>query len=71
MSAAAMIDDELLEWRQRLRQRSAEVVRWRQERAVARRRAARRRAYGLVDRRAARLAGPLPPGYEPDLDCTE
>lgn len=58
MNAAAMIDDDLVGWRHRLRQRSAEVVRRRQERAVA----ARRRAHGLVDRRAARLAGPLLPG---------
>ena len=65
--AAAMTDDEVREWRQSLRRRSAEVLRRRQERAVV----ARRRAHGLIDRRAARLAGPLPPGYEPGLDCTE
>ena len=69
--AAAMTDDEVREWRHRLRQRSAEVLRRREERVMARGRVARRRAHGLIDRRAARLAGPPPPGYELDPDCTE
>jgi hypothetical protein len=69
--AAAMIDDEGQEWRQRLRQRSEAALRRREARAAARRVAALRRAHGLVDRQTARLAGPLPPGYEPDLACTQ
>ncbi|WP_328466174.1 hypothetical protein OHA21_45550 [Actinoplanes sp. NBC_00393] len=44
------------EWRADLQQRAAEAARRRAARAAARRSAAQRRAHGLVERNAARLA---------------
>ena len=75
-SAATMIEDEAREWRERLRERSAAALRRRSGRAAAREVAARRRAHGLIDRRAARSARRRPAPFEPvpfapDLDCTE
>jgi len=70
-SAARMTEDEAARWRARLRERSELALRRRADRAAARRLAARRRAHGLIDRQAARLAGSRPHVFEPDLDCTQ
>jgi len=45
-----------VDWPERLRQRTAETARRRAARAAERESMARRRAHGLVDRNAARLA---------------
>ncbi len=67
-----MVENEHAQWRERLRERSEAALRRRAEVAAARREAARRRAHGLVARRAARSARGRPPGlFEPDRDCTE
>ncbi|MGW4945430.1 hypothetical protein ACWEOZ_28010 [Actinoplanes sp. NPDC004185] len=70
-SAARMTEDEALRWQARLRERSELALRRRAERAAARRSAARRRAHGLVDRQAARLARGRPDAFEPDPHCTQ
>ena len=71
-SVTRMTEGEALQWRQLLRERSETTLRERAGRLAARQQTAQRRAHGLVDRQAARLArgrhaGPFPP----DLDCTE
>ena len=71
LSAARTIEDEARQWRQRLRERSEATLRRQAERAAARQLAARRRAHGLIDRQAARLARGRQPGFEPDLECTQ
>jgi hypothetical protein len=71
-AALEMVGNEHSQWRERLRERSEAALRRRAEVAAARRQAARRRAHGLVERRAVRLARGRPAGlFEPDLDCTE
>ncbi|GAA3949324.1 hypothetical protein [Actinoplanes auranticolor] len=70
-SAARMTEDEAEQWRQRLRERSEVALHRRSERTAARQLAARRRAHGLIDRRAARLARGRTYAFEPDLDCTQ
>jgi hypothetical protein len=71
-SAAIGTEDEARQWRQRLHERSASTLLRRAERAAARRDASRRRAHGMIDRQAARLARGRPPGLlEPDPACTE
>jgi len=70
-SAARMTEDEALRWRARLRERSELTLRRRAEQAAARRSAARRRAHGLVDRQAARLARRRSDAFEPDPHCTQ
>jgi hypothetical protein len=71
-TALGMVENEHSQWREPLRQRSEAALRRRAEVAAARREVARRRAHGLVARRAVRLARGRPAGlFEPDLDCTE
>jgi hypothetical protein len=70
-SAARLTEDEAVQWRHRLQERSEVARRRRAERSAARQLAARRRAHGLIDRRAARLARGRTHPFEPDLDCTQ
>jgi hypothetical protein len=70
--AAIEIGEEARQWRQGLSERSAAALLRRAERAAARQDAARRRAHGMIDRRAARLARARAPGpFPPDPACTQ